>query len=168
MDILVEHTELKNNRLLRDENEVEKFEKSIENILVMKDVKHIEILCQGFDDLTENDEVLFGLIHAIESYDNIVSSEVSLEVLANSIPKMLPHAQEWLKILHKRILNHEPSRNVYKKIIPTLDNDTQEFIVSQLTSIKEKNPSRFEESVNSILDFLQMVRPLENGHNFRS
>lgn len=155
MDILVELTELKNNRLLRNESEIEKFEKSIENILDMKDVNHIEILCQGFDDLTENDEVMFGLIHAIESYDKIVSSEISLKVLANSIPKMLPHAKEWLKILHKRILNHEPSRNIYKEIIPTLDNDTKKNIVSQLNSIKERNPSRFEESVNSILDFLK-------------
>ncbi|MBJ8052076.1 hypothetical protein JDS87_08580 [Bacillus cereus] len=154
MDILGELTELKNNRLLRDESEVDKFEKSIENILGMENVNHIEILCQGFDDLTENDEVMFGLIHAIESYDKIVSSDVSLKVLANSIPKMLPHAKEWLKILHKRILNHEPSRNIYKKIIPTLNNDIQKYIVSQLTSIKQRNPSRFEESVNSVLDFL--------------
>lgn len=155
MDIIVELTELKNNRLLRDESEVEKFEKSIENILDMKNVNHIEILCQGFDDLTEIDEVMFGLIHAIESYDKIVSSEVSLKLLANSIPKMLPHAKEWLKILHKRILNHETSRNIYKKIIPTLNNDIQKIVVYRLTSIKERNPSRFEESVNSILDFLK-------------
>ncbi len=155
MDILVELNELKNNRLLRDESEVERFEKSIENILDMEDVNNIEILCQGFDDLTENDEVMFGLIHAIESYDKIVSSEISLKVLANSIPKMLPHAKEWLKILHKRILNHEPSRNIYKEIIPTLNNDIQKYIVSQLNSIKERNPSRFEESVNSILDFIK-------------
>ncbi|EIT87194.1 hypothetical protein A374_01509 [Fictibacillus macauensis ZFHKF-1] len=155
MDILVELTELKNNRLLRDESEVEQFEKSIENIVDMEDVNNIEILCQGFDDLTENDEVMFGLIHAIESYDQIVSSEISLKVLANSIPKMLPHAKEWLKILHKRILNHEPSRNIYKAIIPTLNNDIQKYIVSHLNSIKERNPSRFEESVNSILDFIK-------------
>ncbi|WP_237706200.1 Imm30 family immunity protein [Ornithinibacillus scapharcae] len=121
----------------------------------MEDVNHIEILCQGFDDLTENDEVMFGLIHAIESYDKIASSEISLKVLASSIPKMLPHAKEWLKILHKRILNHEPSRNIYKEILPTLNNDIQKYILSQLNSIKERNPSRFEESVNSILDFIK-------------
>lgn len=155
MDILVELTELKNNRLLRDKREVEKYEKSIENILDMKDVNNIEELCQGFDDLTENDEVMFVLIHAIESYDKIVSLEISLKVLANSIPKMLPHAKEWLKILHKRILNHEPSRNIYKEIIPTLNEDIQKNIVSQLKSIKEKNPSRFEKSVNSILNFIR-------------
>ncbi|MEK3953153.1 MULTISPECIES: Imm30 family immunity protein [unclassified Psychrobacillus] len=155
MEILFELTELKNNRLLRDENEVEKFEKSIENILEMKDVSHIEVLCQGFDDLNENDEVMFGLIHAIESYDNIVDSEASLKVLANSIPKMLPHAKEWLKILQKRILNHEPSLNIYKEIIPTLNKDVQAYIISQLIVIKEKNTSKFEKSVNLILEYLK-------------
>ncbi|WP_419961734.1 Imm30 family immunity protein [Psychrobacillus sp. BM2] len=155
MEILFELTELKNNRLLRDENEVVKFEKSIENILEMKDVSHIEILCQGFDDLTENDEVMFGLIHAIESYDNIVNSEASLKELANSIPKMLPHAKEWLKRLHKRILNNGPSLNIYKEIIPTLNKDIQEYIISQLIAIKDKNPSKFEKSVNLILEYLK-------------
>lgn len=76
MDILVEFTELKNNRLLRDESEVEKFEKAIENILDMNDVNHIEILCQGFDDLTENDEAMFGLIHAIESNEGVKYEEI--------------------------------------------------------------------------------------------
>ncbi|MGX4668404.1 Imm30 family immunity protein [Cerasibacillus sp. JNUCC 74] len=155
MDISVELENLKHNRLLRDENEVEKFEQAIKNILKLKDVSHIEILCHGFDDLTENDEVMFGLIHAIESYDNIVGSEASLKVLANSIPIMIPHAKEWLKVLHKRILNHGPSREVYKKIIPTLDSDIQNFIISQLTSIQEKNPNRFKESVNSVIECLQ-------------
>lgn len=152
LDILVELTKLKNSRLLRDESEVEQFEKSIENILNLQDVNHIELLCQGFDDSTENDEVMFGLIHAIESYDNIVGSEVSLEVLAKSIPKMIPHANEWLKILHKRILNHEPSRKIYKGIILKMNKDIREYVISQLISIKEKNPSRFEDSVNNIID----------------
>ncbi|MFP7476957.1 Imm30 family immunity protein [Terribacillus saccharophilus] len=84
MDILVELQNLKDNRLLRDDQEVEKFEKAIENILKMKDGNRITFLCQGFDDDTENDEVMFGLIHAIESYDNIVGSVSSLNILANS------------------------------------------------------------------------------------
>ncbi|PAF37579.1 hypothetical protein CHH58_07975 [Terribacillus saccharophilus] len=66
MDILVELQNLKDNRLLRDDQEVEKFEKAIKNILKMKDGNNIPLLCQGFDDETENDEVMFGLIHAIE------------------------------------------------------------------------------------------------------
>lgn len=36
-----------------------------------------------------------------------------------------------------------------------LNNDIQKTVFSQLTSIKERNPSRFKESVNSILDFLK-------------
>ncbi|MCM3225739.1 Imm30 family immunity protein [Terribacillus saccharophilus] len=151
MDILVELQNLKDNRLLRDDQEVEKFEKAIEDILTMKDGNHIALLCQGFDDDTENDEVMFGLIHAIESYDNIVGSVSSLSILANSFSVMLPHAQEWLKIIQKRILNHDPSRETYKKIIPTLDSDIQKVIISQLNAIKAKNASRFEQSVNSVL-----------------
>ncbi|MFJ7825486.1 hypothetical protein [Psychrobacillus sp. NPDC096623] len=71
------------------------------------------------------------------------------------MPKMLPHSKEWLKILHKRILNHEPSLNIYKEIIPILNKDVQQYIISQLIFIKEKNPSKFEKSVNIILEYLK-------------
>ncbi|MEW4284558.1 Imm30 family immunity protein [Priestia koreensis] len=156
--MLFELIQLKENRLLRNEHEIESFEKAIANILDKKDVHHIEILCQGFDDLTENDEIMFGLIHAIESYDHIASSDVSLKKFAESIPSILPHAEEWVKVFHKRILNHEPSKNCYKRIIPHLNNEIQTCIVHQLNRIKEKNPSRFEASVNSILEFSSAKR----------
>ncbi|PAD34235.1 Imm30 family immunity protein [Terribacillus saccharophilus] len=32
----------------------------------MKDGNHITLLCQGFHDDTNNNEIMFGLIHAIE------------------------------------------------------------------------------------------------------
>lgn len=162
MDIVIELTSLKNNRLLRNEIEIEKFEESIKNVLEMKDPKHIEVLCQGFDDSTENDEVMFGLIHAIESYDTIVSSEVSLYILGESIPKMIPHAEEWLKVLHKRILNHERSRDDYKRIIPTLNSDAQEMVVSLLNDIKKKNPVQFEQKVNFVLYVYDCIKEVED------
>lgn len=53
---------------------------------------------------------------------------------------MIPHAKEWTKILHKRILNHDdPSLNIYKEIISTLNKDVQDYIISLLIEIKEKN-----------------------------
>ncbi|UTR15295.1 Imm30 family immunity protein [Salipaludibacillus sp. LMS25] len=154
MDIAIESAKLKNNRFLRNEHEIETFEQAIVSILKLKDPQHIALLCEGFDDSTENHAVMFGLVHAIESYDDIVNSQTSLNILANSIPKMLPHAKEWLKILHKRILNHEPSLLIYKNSLTSLNKDIQDYIVSQLESIKEKNPIQFEKSVNSILKSL--------------
>jgi hypothetical protein len=75
--------------------------------LGLNEIDHISNLCLGFDDETEHDEIMFGLVHAIESYDKTFGLEKSLTKIAESFPVMLPQAKEWTKIIHKRILNQD-------------------------------------------------------------
>ncbi|MGG4124815.1 Imm30 family immunity protein [Bacillus licheniformis] len=145
---------MRDNRLLRNSDEINEFESAIANIVKLEDADHIEYLCQGFDDYTEEDEVMFCLIHAIESYDNKFDGEITLKKFAKAVPSMLPHAKEWSKIMHKRILNHEPSRVTYSKILKDLDKEIQSKIIDQLVEIKNKNPKRFEASANQIIEHL--------------
>lgn len=56
---------LKENRKLKNDNEIEIFEDAIEKLLETNDVK---CLYCGFDNDTEEEEVMFGLVHAVESY----------------------------------------------------------------------------------------------------
>lgn len=142
------------NRLLRNEEEISAFEQAISSVLDLKDLNHLRNLCLGFHDATENDEVMFGLIHAIESYDNIFGSEQSLIELAESLPYMLPHAKEWAKTLHKRILNHESSCKIYSKVISTADVNIKKIVLQLVKEIKERNPKRFEASVDEFVLFV--------------
>lgn len=142
------------NRFLRNQQEIFDFENALSSILNMKDLNHIENLCMGFDDETENDEVMFGLIHAIESYDNVFGSEQSLKKLSASLPYMLPHAKEWAKILHKRILNHEPSQKIYAKIISESDENIKKIVLQHVTEIKKENPKKFENPVDEFISYM--------------
>jgi hypothetical protein len=142
------------NRTLRNQQEISEFENAISIILNLKDLNHIRNLCLGFDDSTENDEVMFGLIHAIESYDNVFSSEQSLKKLSESLPYMIPHAKEWAKTLHKRILNHEPSCEIYSKVISQGDVNIKKIVLKLVTEIKERNPRRFEASVDEFVIYV--------------
>ncbi|QOX61854.1 hypothetical protein FRZ06_00010 [Anoxybacterium hadale] len=54
-------------RLLQNEKQVQEFEQSIERMKSMNSDDCMKNLCLGFDDETENDEVMFGLVHSIES-----------------------------------------------------------------------------------------------------
>lgn len=65
MNILEEMKILNENKLLRTNEEIEKFECAIENILSNEDYKDIKYLCKGFDDNTEDDEVMFDLILSV-------------------------------------------------------------------------------------------------------
>lgn len=147
VDIKIETQRLIDNRLLRTQQEIQDFEQGIINILGINDVQHIKNLCLGFDDATENDEIMFGLIHAIESYDKTFGSELPLINLAESLNFMLPHAKEWAKTLHKRILNHDPSSKVYAEVISKVDIGIKSSVIEIVNQIKDKNPKKFETPV---------------------
>lgn len=154
MDINIVTQTLIDNRLLRSQQEITDFELAISIILNLKDLNHIRNLCLGFDDTTEHDEVMFGLIHAIEYYDKDFGLEQSLVVLSEALPCMLPHAKEWAKTLHKRILNHEPSSKIYSKIISQEDDNVKNIAIQLLDEIKERNPKRFQVSVDEFLAYI--------------
>ncbi|MBA2938963.1 hypothetical protein HZF08_11645 [Paenibacillus sp. CGMCC 1.16610] len=139
------------NRTLVSQQEITKFENAIQDIINLNELSSIKFLCSGFYDETDYDEVMFNLIHAIESFDQKYKLEVTLKELAVSIPVMLPHAREWAKVLHKRILNHPPSLVVYIQIVKNLDVMNRNVIISLVTEIKNKNHAKFAEAVDQLL-----------------
>ena len=150
MDIQAEILKLKKNRLLRNTLEVNDFESAIENIVSLNDVNLIKDLCVGFDDQTEDDEVMFGLIHAIEDFEG----EKGLLEMAKAIPSMLPHAKGWATVLNYRVLNHEPSRRQYGKVLKKVNVTAQDIVVKILKEIKTEDPAQFETSVDEVLSIL--------------
>ncbi|NLW48002.1 MAG: hypothetical protein GXY86_11795 [Firmicutes bacterium] len=147
MNIKDEIKKLQQNRLLKNEDEVINFEETIGNLLSLKDAKLIKDLCSGFDDSTNNHEVMFGLIHAIEEFEG----EEGLLEMAKAIPDMLPHATDWAIILHYRILNDEPSRKLYAQVLNKVNLKAKSTIVMLLKKIKAEDPTRFETFVDQVL-----------------
>lgn len=151
MDIKTEIFKLQKNRLLRNATEVNEFESAIENIISLKDVKLVKDLCSGFDDQTEDHEVMFGLVHAIEDFEG----EEGLIEMTNAIPSMLPHAKEWATILNYRILNHEPSRKLYVNVLKKVNKSVKDIVIGILKNIKLEDLARFENSVNEVLSSIK-------------
>ena len=116
MNIPEEVKILNENKLLRSNEEIEKFECAIDNILNNKDYMDIRYLCTGFDDSTENEEVTFGIVHAIESYDSIADTNLTLKEFIDAIPNVYSYAKEWIKIMNKRILNDDESLEEHIKV----------------------------------------------------
>ena len=88
-------------------------------VIEYNDVSVITDLCLVLDDETEQFEVMFGLIHGIESlYKNNI--EEGLVCIAKAVPKMINSAKEWVEILHYRILNHPQVRLAYGKYFRNL------------------------------------------------
>lgn len=151
LNIDQEIEKLKNSSLLKSDKDINDFEDALRRIMDVGDLTCINYLCAGFNDDTEHDEVMFDLIHAIESFDQKFPLYDTLKELAISVPLMIPHAKEWAKTLHKRILNDKQTLEIYIDAVSQLDTTTKNLIAEIVTQIKHKNPSRFDESANMFL-----------------
>ncbi|WP_282141066.1 Imm30 family immunity protein [Cytobacillus oceanisediminis] len=66
MDIKSELKKIYTNRFLQSQKEISNFEGALRNLIGLGDTSVITDLCMGFDDDTEQYEIMFGLVHGIE------------------------------------------------------------------------------------------------------
>ncbi|WP_062050326.1 Imm30 family immunity protein [Bacillus sp. JCM 19034] len=150
MDVKSELNKIYTNRLLQSQEEIDAFEEALGNIIGLEDKSVITELCMGFDDDTEQYEVMFGLVHGIEHLykENI---EDGLYLIAIAVPSVIDRAREWMEVLHYRILNHEQVRRVYGNMLSKLDDNSKEIIINLLRDIKSEDPDMFSNSVDEVL-----------------
>ncbi|RAS79937.1 Imm30 family immunity protein [Priestia endophytica] len=150
MDIRTEIQKLYNCRLLKTEEDFEQFENTLERLADYNDESMIRELCTVFDDNTEDEEVMFGLIHFIESFEK----EIYLTEMPKALPNMIENAKEWAMILNKRILNHELYRKEYMKILSSMDEPIKLTVVNLLMEIAADDSERFKAPANEIIQHL--------------
>lgn len=151
---------LVHNRLLQNEEQLKEYEQTIETIIAMNSSDCIRVLCLGFDDETENDEVMFGLLHTIEALDKELGLEQSLTKQAEAFQYMLPHAKEWAVIFHKRILNQDVTRKAYAEVILNADNNTKDIVVSILNEIGIKNQVKFGVTIEEFMTYIKKLEKM--------
>ena len=105
-------------------------------------------LCAGFDDRTEDHEVMFGLVHDIESFHGAAATREYIL----SIPSMLPHARGWVKTMTKRKLNNDESRREFTRVLQEMDEGSRDVVVDILNDIGSENPTRFRAVVEEVLE----------------
>lgn len=137
------------NRLLQSQKEITEFEETLSNLIGLGDKSVITGLCMGFDDDTEQYEIMFGLVHGIEHLykENI---EEGLYLIALAVPSVIDRAKEWMEVLHYRILNHEQVRRIYGSVLSKLDDKSKEIIINLLRDIKSEDPNMFSDSVEEV------------------
>lgn len=140
--------QLYNNRLLRNRQEIEKFEEGLDLISEVIQEDDISELCSIFDDNTMDDEVMFGLVHLIE----IFSSEKAFEFTVLGIGKMIKTSPNWAKIIIYRCLNDDFSRKMLKNAIDIADKDLKQIINSFLYDIKNEDYDKFGGLINEIME----------------
>ncbi len=134
---------------LRETRNLSTYEECVafdEAILSLQDLispNDIEMLCGAFFDNTQDDEVMFGLVHLIESLDE----RECLRMIARCSPNM-SEARGWAKILNIRIINSQEYAKMYVDVIKSLNSDAKGKILDLLEDIKNDNPKRFADKID--------------------
>ena len=140
--------QLYNNRLLRNRQEIEKFEEGLDMASEAIQEDDISELCSIFDDNTMDDEVMFGLVHLIE----IFSSEKAFKSTVLGIGKMIKISPYWARIIIYRCLNDDFSRKMLKNAIDNADTDLKQKIKLLLYDIKNEDYDKFGALIDEIME----------------
>ncbi|MBY0013850.1 Imm30 family immunity protein [Paenibacillus typhae] len=139
--------QLYNNRLLRTELECELFDLALEGLAGDTEDAVIQQIFKVFDDETEHEELMFGLVHFVES----CHMEMYLTQLLESLPDMLEPARGWAIVLNKRILDDSLFRKEYTAIAKGMSPRVKRALVFLLEEIRENHPRQYERKVNNLL-----------------
>lgn len=140
--------QLYDNRLMRTEEEIDKFEDGLNELSETIQEMDILELCTVFDDNTEEDEVMFGVIHLIELF----SSEKAFEYTVVGISNIIETALNWAKIIVYRCLNDVFSKNMLKVAINNADQRVQQAMQQLLYEIRTEDYDRFGLVIDDILE----------------
>lgn len=138
---------LYSSRLLRNEGEISTFENNLEKLAESFCEDDICDACTIFDDRTDNVEVMFGMIHLLES---LSSKRAYLETI-KGISKMKENASEWARVLVYRCLNDENSVEMLRDLYSALSLDIKNDFTALLMKINSEDGAEFGTSIKRIL-----------------
>lgn len=122
---------LKASKLMRSREEVLAFDNALTELAENTVDVDLEELHLILDDNCEHKEVMWGLVHFLESFD----ASMQLQALLNVVDKLVVSAPEWTEIIHYRIFNDEPTRFLYQDMLRSADLDTQLLVTKILDDI---------------------------------
>jgi Immunity protein 30 len=126
---------LKANKLMRSREEVLAFDNALTELAHNTTDVDLEELLSVLDDNCEHEEVMWGVVHFLESFD----SRKQLLALLNVVQKLAVSAPAWTEIIHYRIFNDEPTRFFYQDMLRSSDLNTQQVVTKILEDIARKN-----------------------------
>ena len=115
---------LRENRLMQTQQQVTDFENALAEIADNPDEQNLSAYHLVLDDQCQQPEVMFSLIHFLESFD----IEEQIAVFIKVVPQLMINAPEWTRIIHDRILNDSSACQVYQKLLHSANLNTPQFL----------------------------------------
>ena len=104
------------NRLLRSPDEVSTFEQILEELAQNPNSVDLPSLHLILDDACEQPEVMFSLVHFLESFE----AQAQVQAFIQVMPDLSKRAIEWTAILHSRIMNDDIARSIFEEKVRSM------------------------------------------------
>jgi Immunity protein 30 len=108
---------LEANRLLRSTDEVTRFEQTLERLAQSPDPLDLPRLHLVLDDACAQPEVMFSLVHFLESFD----VEAQVQAFVQVMPDLAGRSAEWMVILRDRIMNDAIAQAVFEERVRSIE-----------------------------------------------
>jgi hypothetical protein len=139
---------LTRSRLLETKAQVAMFEKALEQFAAHPEAaNHLRELHLILDDQTRQPEVMYGLVHLLESFD----VEQQLRAFLAVFPQLMKQAPEWVKTLHFRVLNDEGARGTYRTLLQNESTPSRTLALSALADILETEEAPLRDHASEVL-----------------
>jgi len=136
---------LRENRLMQTQQQVTDFENALAEIADNPDEQNLSAYHFVLDDQCQQPEVMFSLIHFLESFD----IEEQIAAFIKVVPQLMINAPEWTRIIHDRILNDDSACQVYQKLLHSANLNTPHFIYHLLEE-SIVNKLKIQENLSNI------------------
>jgi len=135
------------NRFMRSRAEFIAFEEAMAELAKNPKNEYLPELHLVLDDECEHHEVMYGLIHFLESFD----AKEQLQAFIDVIPKLIIRAPNWTKTLLYGILNDDSSRALYKEILHSANSESRDVICQLLKEIAANESPPLSSRAESVL-----------------
>lgn len=125
---------LKTNRLMRSDEQVVMFENALAELAKNPKSKYLRELHLVLDDECQHEEVMFSLIHFLESFD----LQEQIQAFIDVVPNLIVSAPEWTKIIHYRLMNDESAHVVYHDMLQYVDILRQDIVNKLFAEIRQE------------------------------
>lgn len=137
---------LEANRLMRSPDEVAAFEQALAELAQHPSNEYLPDLHLIMDDRCQQPEVMFSLIHLLESFE--VSEQ--LRAFIQVVPRLVVRAAEWTHILHSRILNDAVACVAIEEILQSVDGEQRSIVCQILKEIAANKSSADPKTLSSV------------------
>lgn len=140
---------LRENRHLRNEDEVAEFDSALAELPEQTDdnIAYLTKLFDIFVDDCDQPEVMWGLLHFVEDFDD----ETYISAFLSSADKLSAKAGEWLEIILARILNNDDTKKHLLEGLQKNSNGKNEIIIKLLEKLKTDEDQELGNSANEVL-----------------